>query len=87
MATDATEAVRRARDFLLANRTDYEVARAGFAWPRPERFNFALDWFDEVEPSREALRIVGEAGALSRTYGQLSAASNQLANLMRTLGV
>jgi len=87
VATDATEAVRRARDFLLANRTDYEAARAGFAWPRPERFNFALDWFDEVEPSREALRIVGEAGALSRTYGQLSAASNQLANLMRTLGV
>ena len=84
---DATEAVRRARDFLLANRTDYEAARAGFAWPRPERFNFALDWFDRVEPSREALRIVGADGALSRTYGQLSAASNQLANLMRGLGV
>lgn len=87
MAMDATEAVRRARDFLLANRTDYEAARAGFAWPRPERFNFALDWFDLVEPSREALRIVGADGALSRTYGQLSAASNQLANLMRGLGV
>ena len=87
MATDATEAVRRARDFLLANRTDYEAARAGFVWPRPERFNFALDWFDQVEPSREALRIVSEGGALSRTYGQLSAASNQLANLMRGLGV
>jgi acetyl-CoA synthetase len=84
---DATEAVRRARDFLLANRTDYEAARAGFAWPRPERFNFALDWFDQVEPSREALRIVGADGCLSRTYGQLSAASNQLANLMRGLGV
>jgi acetyl-CoA synthetase len=87
VATDATEAVRRARDFLLANRTDYETARAGFAWPRPERFNFALDWFDQVEPSREALRIVGVDGALSRTYGQLSTASNQLANLMRGLGV
>jgi acetyl-CoA synthetase len=84
-----TEAVLRARDFLLANRTDYAAARAGFSWPRPERFNFALDWFDVIatERDREALRIVGPSGALSRTYSQLSAASNRLANLLRGLGV
>jgi acetyl-CoA synthetase len=84
-----TEAVRRARDFLLANRTDYDAARAGFSWPRPERFNFALDWFDVIaaERDREALRIVGPKGALSRTYSQLSQASNRLANLLRGLGV
>ncbi len=89
MPIDATDAVRRARDFLLAHRTDYAAARAGFAWPRPERFNFALDWFDVIaaERDREALRIVGPAGSLSRTYRQLSEASNQLANLLRGLGV
>jgi acetyl-CoA synthetase len=86
--TEAFDAVRRARDFLLAHRTDYAAARAGFSWPRPERFNFALDWFDVIAQGREreALRIVGPAGALSRTYAQLSVSSNQLANLLRGLG-
>jgi acetyl-CoA synthetase len=87
VAKDSSEVVRAARDFLLANRTDYAAALAGFAWPRPEWFNFALDWFDRVDPSREALRIVGSSGALSRTYGQLSARSNQLANLLRRMGL
>ena len=89
MPISPTEAVRGARDFLLANRTDYAAARAGFSWPRPERFNFALDWFDVIagERDREALRIVGPSGALSRSYSQLSAASNRLANLLRGLGV
>lgn len=47
-ATSATEQFREARDFLLRHRTDYETAYAGFRWPRPERFNWALDWFDAV---------------------------------------
>jgi acetyl-CoA synthetase len=84
---NAALVVRRARDFLLANRQDAVAARAGFVWPRPERFNFALDGFDQVPPEREALRIVGPAGALSRTYGDLSAASNRLANRLRRMGL
>ncbi len=84
---NAAQAVRHARDFLLAHREDAETARAGFAWPRPERFNFALDGFDKVLPEREALRIFGPGRALSRTYGELSIASNRLANRLRRMGL
>ena len=37
---------RQSRDFLLANRTDYAKAVAGFRWPDPVPFNWAIDWFD-----------------------------------------
>jgi len=85
----STEAVLHARDFLLAHRTDYEAARAGFRWPAPEYFNFALDWFDVIarERDREALRIVGPAPTVSRTYAELAAASNRLANSLRAAGL
>ena len=42
-ASEATGTFRAARDFLLRHREDYEAARAGFGWPRPEHFNWALD--------------------------------------------
>jgi len=38
-----TEQFRTARDFLPAHREDYVTAYRGFVWPRPERFNWALD--------------------------------------------
>ena len=37
---------RQSREFLLANRTNYDKAVAGFQWPDPVPFNWALDWFD-----------------------------------------
>ena len=84
----AGETLKIARDFLLAHRTDYAAAYAGFRWPRLERFNFALDWFDAIDPGREALRIVGDGGAAEvRSYGELSAASNRLANFLRGVGL
>lgn len=46
--TGPTERFRTARDFLLAHREDYATAYEGFSWPRPERFNWALDWFDRI---------------------------------------
>src|SRR5262245_58081843 len=84
---EAAAALRQARDFLVAHRTDYDAARAGFRWPRPERFNFALDWFDAVDPRRQALRIVQEDRVEGRTYGELADASNRLANLLREAGL
>jgi acetyl-CoA synthetase len=84
---EAAMALRQARDFLIAHRTDYDAARAGFRWPRPQRFNFALDWFDAVDPAREALRIVHEDRVEARTYGELAAASNRLANVLRDAGL
>ena len=89
MTATSTNALRHARDFLLATRTDYDAARAGFRWPRPEYFNFALDWFDVIarERDREALRIVGPGPTVSRTYADLAAASNRLANSLRATGL
>ena len=80
-----------ARDFLLANRTDYATAYAGFRWPDPEHFNFALDWFDAVlaqgeSGRRPALRIVG-AGAAELSFAALSKRSNAVANGLRAQGV
>jgi len=83
---------REARDFLLQNRTDYDAARAGFVWPRPEHFNFAIDWFDGVlaaeHPHRPALRLIEADGTdASYTFGELSARSDQLAGWLRGHGV
>ncbi|MGA0600457.1 AMP-binding protein [Caulobacter sp. KR2-114] len=86
----ASQTLRAARDFLVANRADYAAAVAGFRWPRLERFNFALDWFDAVPDAetREALRIVSDDGpAEVRTYAELSAASNRVANFLRAAGL
>ena len=90
--TSATEEFRSARDFLLANRADYDTAYEKFVWPRPAEFNFAIDWFDAAltaeHPERVALRIIEADGAdASYTYAQLSTRSNELANWLRALGV
>ncbi len=90
-ATAATTAIREMRDFLFAHATDYEGARAGFRWPDPEEFNFALEWFDVVAaetPDRPAVQIVSaDLSMRSWTYGDLSARSDQVANWLRSIGI
>jgi acetyl-CoA synthetase len=81
-----------ARDFLLEHRTDYDTAYAQFDWPRPEHFNFAIDWFDGVltadHPHRPALRLIEAEGTdASYTFAELSARSDQLAGWLRAEGV
>ncbi|RKT55874.1 AMP-binding protein [Saccharothrix australiensis] len=81
---------RDARDFLLRHATDYATARAGFRWPDPVEFNWALDWFDEVArgEDRTALWIVEEDGREGRwSFAELSRRSNQVANWLRDNGV
>jgi len=89
--TTATDIFRQARDFLFAHRTDYATAYAGFEWPRLDKFNWAIDWFDDVarrRPDQLALWIVEEGGAETKlTFAELAARSNQLANHLRGLGV
>ena len=85
------EAFKQAREFLFAHRTDYARAHAEFRWPELEHFNYALDWFDAElahgpHADRPALKIVGD-GAATRSFADLSAASNQVANGLRALGV
>ncbi|OKI61970.1 AMP-binding protein [Streptomyces sp. MJM1172] len=86
----ATEQFLAARDFLLERRGDHEAARAGFTWPRPERFNWALDWFDRIADGNaaDALRIVEEDGT-SRgvSFGEMSVRSAAAANWLRAQGV
>ncbi|HRL48717.1 MAG TPA: AMP-binding protein [Propioniciclava sp.] len=90
-ATPATQAVRAARDFLLDHPHDYDAAVAGFRWPHPDTFNFALEWFDVVageHPDRPAVTIA-QPGQQSEswTYGELARRSDQVASWLRELGV
>ena len=86
---------KQAREFLLANRTDYAAAMAGFKWPEPVAFNWALDWFDaELARAPESkdrcgLWIVDVASGeeTKLTFGELSTRSNQVANYLRGLGL
>ena len=77
-----------ARDFLLAHREDYPGAVDGFRWPQPREFNWALEHFDAIDRDARALWLVHADGSEERfTFGELSALSNQMANLLRDLGV
>jgi len=85
-----SQAFSQARDFLLTHRTDYDTAYRDFQWPRLEEFNWALDWFDDYARDNDdpALWIVGEDGSeLKRSFADMSARSNQVANYLRGLGV
>ncbi|MFE1167163.1 AMP-binding protein [Nocardiopsis sp. NPDC058789] len=82
---------RAARDLLLQHREDQETAHREFTWPRPERFNWALDHFDHVaatRPDRTALWLVEADGTETHhTYRQMSERSNQVANWLIGQGV
>ncbi|MFG3104797.1 AMP-binding protein [Streptomyces sp. NPDC048182] len=86
----ATEAFRDARDFLLAHREDYATAYEGFRWPRPEHFNWALDWFDVIAAGndRTALHIVEEDGTETRlSFAEMAERSDRVARWLRERGV
>ncbi|WBO62996.1 AMP-binding protein [Streptomyces camelliae] len=88
--TTVTEAFRAARDFLLEHREDYATAYAGFTWPRPAHFNWALDWFDAIAAGndRTALHIVEEDGGETKlSFAELAERSNRVANHLRARGV
>ena len=78
-----------ARDLLHALWDDHDAAVARFAWPRPEHFNWALDWFDRVavDNTRIALRTLDGGAMTAVSYAELSECSNRVANWLRRLGV
>jgi acetyl-CoA synthetase len=89
-ASAETPTFREARDLLLELSDDYHGARAAFVWPRPERFNWALDWFDAELAAGEhgrktALKVIGER-VETRTFAELGRESSRLANGLRALG-
>lgn len=90
--TDATERFRQARDRLVELRDDYATARAEFAWPRFEHFNFAEDWFDAVaagpRADEPALWVVDDgADDQQVTWAEMARRSRQVASWLRGLGV
>ncbi len=89
-ATSSAAAFTEARDFLLKHRSDYDTAYRDFRWPQLTTFNWALDHFDAMARGNDAtaLHIVGEDGSETRrSFAQLSARSDQVANWLRDAGV
>src|SRR5690349_7669123 len=79
-----------ARDFLIASRTDYERAYSEFRWPKLDRFNWALDYFDPMarDNNDTALWIVDEGGGERKlSFAGMGERSNRVANYLRGLGV
>ncbi len=86
----STGTFRAARDLLLERREDYDGAYREFRWPELGEFNWALDWFDVVAAgqTRPALRVVESDGSERvRSFAEMSARSNQVANWLRERGV
>ena len=74
-----------ARDQLFALRTDHPAANAAFAWPRLDRFHWAIDYFDAMARNNPApaLHIVEESGTEAKlSYAELSRRSSQVANFL-----
>ncbi len=82
---------RGARDALLTLRADHAKAVAVFRWPNlGERFNWAVDWFDNVArgQDRAALVLVQEDGSsVTVSYEKMRRRSNQVAAWLREQGV
>ncbi len=81
---------QQAVEFLLANRTDYDRAVRDFVWPRPERFNWALDHFDHLAEANDTPGLVfarPDGIGPSSSFATLKHRSNQVANLLRSRGV
>jgi acetyl-CoA synthetase len=79
-----------ARDFLLAHRADYHTAYRDFRWPKLNKFNWALDYFDAYarENDKPALWMVDDSGSeIKLSFAELSLRSNQVANFLREQGV
>jgi acetyl-CoA synthetase len=88
-STGAAAAFLSSRDFILKHRTAFDTAVRDFQWPALEQFNWTLDYFDAVATGnpRPALHIVEEDGTETiRSFADLSAASNRVANFLRGHG-
>ncbi|MBT2467889.1 AMP-binding protein [Streptomyces sp. ISL-66] len=88
--TAASDGFRAARDLLLRHRSDLDTAAELFRWPRPEHFNWALEWFDVVAAgnARPALELLDrDGGAESVSYEELSRRSDAVAVWLTGLGV
>jgi acetyl-CoA synthetase len=89
VATGAAAFVE-ARDFLLANRSNYVVAYEKFEWPKLDGFNWALDYFDVMAAGNinPGLIITSQNSADRRvSFEEMRQRSNQVARFLSRLGV
>ncbi|MEV6987291.1 AMP-binding protein [Sphaerisporangium sp. NPDC051017] len=86
-----TEALRAARDGLLARADNWAVATRDFAWPQIEgQFNWAFDWFDSIADGNHspALVVVHEdGGSESYSFAELRERSLGVTSHLRSLGI
>ena len=87
----ATERLRAARDFLLAQREDYDAAYREFRWPAARRVQLGARLVRrDRRRGRRAPGAVDRRGGRRarrrRTFAELSARSNQVANWLREPG-
>ncbi|MGE5478202.1 MAG: AMP-binding protein [Bacteroidales bacterium] len=87
--SDDLQSFLKARDYLLAHRTDYDTAYRDFRWPQLTNFNWALDYFDSMakDNHKPALWLVDDHGEIKLSFAEMSARSNQVANFLRAQGV
>jgi acetyl-CoA synthetase len=75
---------------MLPRADSYSALTGEFRWRVPQRYNIGIDVCDRwaaLQPDRIALTFVGpDNKARDYSYGDLSAWSNRLANLLRALG-
>lgn len=87
----STDAYRAARDSMLSYDGDYDRAVAEFEWPDlGERFNWAIDWFDQIADGNDQRALViaeVDGSVLEVTYDQMRRRSNQVARWLQGLGV
>ena len=89
-AQNPTAAFQKARETLFRHREDYDAAVREFSFPQLEKFNWAIDWFDEFARGngRPALRIVSEAaGTTQASFAELSDRSTRVAAYLHAHGV
>ena len=89
--TDATEDVPRPPGTSCCeHREDYATAYEGFRWPRPEHFNWALDWFDVIADGQRPHRPAHRRGGRHRDAAAPSPScrdrSDRVANWLRGRG-
>ena len=81
---------QQAVEFLRAHRTDYDRAVRDFVWPRPDRFNWALDHFDPMAEGNDAPALLfarPDGLGPASSFATLKHRSNQVASLLRDQGV
>ncbi|HET8983706.1 MAG TPA: AMP-binding protein, partial [Pedococcus sp.] len=86
-----TTAYRQARDALLSLQGQHDRALAEFRWPDVgERFNWAIDWFDQIARGNDAcaLWIVEEDGSEQKvSFDAMAQRSDQVAVWLEGLGI